>query len=87
MRVILLMTAIAHHRQLRLVFNFVFMTRMAIDAVVFTVERKIRLRVMVKLPCQPVVGAMTQLAFLSQPLFVGVILLMASSAFNFGILV
>ena len=39
------------------------MTGMAVDAVVLAVERKIRLRVVIKLPRQPVERPVTQLAF------------------------
>lgn len=63
MCVIILVTAVAHHRQLDFVLYLIFMTGMAVDAVVFAVERKIRLGVMVKLPSQPIIGAMTELAF------------------------
>ncbi len=63
MRVIILVTAVAHHRQLDFVLYLIFMTGMAVDAVMFAIKRKIRLSVMVELPSQPVVGAMTELAF------------------------
>ena len=62
MRVIILVTAVAHHRQFDLVLYLVFMTGKAINALVFTVEWKIRLRIVIKLPSQPVIGTVTQFA-------------------------
>lgn len=87
MGVILLMTARTHHRELDFVFYLGLMTCMTVDTVVFTVEWKIRLRIMVKLPGQPVIRPMAEFAFQPQPLFVHVIFLMARDAFNFGIFV
>ena len=63
MRVIIFVAAVAHHRQFDFVFYLIFMTGIAVDTVMLSVERKILLRVVVKLPRQPVERPVTQLTF------------------------
>ncbi len=87
MRIVVAMTAITQHRQLDFVLHLVFMARMTVYAVVFAIQRKIGLRIMIELPREPIVRTVTQFAFRTQPFLVDIVLDVARRTLDLRILV
>lgn len=77
MSIVVAMTAVTRHGQLYLGLDLIFVTCVAIYPIVLSVQSKICLRIMIKLPCEPIVGTVTELAFRAKTFLVNVVLRMA----------